>query len=173
MSDWQFHRLVRNFLQILLVKPANKQKKPLARRLIGSKRAYANGAAAARSKQTTTDAIAITRVDETVGIAQLSPRQRAAVHLLVEGLSYREISERLGISLFTVRSHLHSAYKRLQVKSRGQAVARLLRETSQSPGALHGKAPGPRSGESPKRSYKIDNLFNADIPLSSSYAART
>jgi len=70
------------------------------------------------------------------GLARLSPRQLAAVDLLFKGLTYREISEILGISLFTVRSHLHSAYKRLQVKSRGQAVARILRETARTPEAL-------------------------------------
>ncbi|HUA66847.1 MAG TPA: helix-turn-helix transcriptional regulator [Alphaproteobacteria bacterium] len=75
------------------------------------------------------------QLEQTGWIARLSPRQLAAVDLLFKGLTYREISETLRISLFTVRSHLHSAYKRLEVKSRGQAVAKILRESSQNPGA--------------------------------------
>jgi DNA-binding NarL/FixJ family response regulator len=51
------------------------------------------------------------------------------VQLLFAGFSYREIGENLGISLSTVRAHLHSAYRTLQVKSRAQAVAKILRQS--------------------------------------------
>jgi RNA polymerase sigma factor (sigma-70 family) len=60
-------------------------------------------------------------------IEQLTSRQRDIVNLLFKGYSYREIGKSLGISVPTVRAHLHSAYKRLQVKSRAQAVAKLFR----------------------------------------------
>ena len=60
-------------------------------------------------------------------IEQLTSRQRDIVNLLFKGCSYREIGKSLGISVPTVRAHLHSAYKRLQVKSRAQAVAKLFR----------------------------------------------
>jgi len=60
-------------------------------------------------------------------IEQLTSRQRDIVDLLFKGCSYREIGKSLGISVPTVRAHLHSAYKRLQVKSRAQAVAKLFR----------------------------------------------
>jgi len=60
-------------------------------------------------------------------IEQLTSRQRDIVNLLFKGCSYLEISENLGISMPTVRAHLHSAYKRLQVKSRAQAVAKFFR----------------------------------------------
>jgi DNA-binding CsgD family transcriptional regulator len=118
---------------IPLVRMATKKPEFLARRTNGQRSAHANGDASSRPLEATKPAVAIGHADEPEGIARLSPRQLAAVNLLFKGLSYREISESLGISLFTVRSHLHSAYKRLQVKSRGQAVARILRETSRNP----------------------------------------
>lgn len=58
---------------------------------------------------------------------QFTPRQKEIVNLLLlKGYSYKQIGENLGISLGTVRAHLHSAYKKLQVKSRGQAAAKIF-----------------------------------------------
>jgi DNA-binding CsgD family transcriptional regulator len=62
------------------------------------------------------------------GLEQLTSRQKDIMNLLFKGCSYREIGNSLGISLPTVRAHLHSAYKRLQVRSRAQAVAKIFRE---------------------------------------------
>jgi DNA-binding NarL/FixJ family response regulator len=59
-------------------------------------------------------------------IEQLTPRQKEVAGLLRKGYSYRQISENLSISLYTVRAHLHSVYKRLQVKSRGEAAAKMF-----------------------------------------------
>jgi DNA-binding NarL/FixJ family response regulator len=57
----------------------------------------------------------------------LSPRQLAVLRGLVEGLSYREIGERLDISLDTVRSHIRQIYSALQVHSVAEAVTYALR----------------------------------------------
>jgi len=130
------------------VKLATKKSAPLARPN-GQKSANANGTAVSRPAKTAKLTVANGHVDEPNGIARLSPRQLEAVNLLFKGLTYKEISESLGLSLFTVRSHLHSAYKRLQVKSRGQAVARILRETSGDTRALyHGHELAPLSSRS-------------------------
>lgn len=60
-------------------------------------------------------------------IEQLTPRQKEIVNLLLlNGYSYKQIGENLNISLCTVRAHLHSAYKKLQVRSRGQAAAKIF-----------------------------------------------
>jgi DNA-binding CsgD family transcriptional regulator len=66
------------------------------------------------------------------GFEQLTSRQKDIVNLLFKGCSYREIGKNLGISLPTVRAHLHSAYKRLQVRSRAQAVAKIFRQRSEN-----------------------------------------
>ena len=52
----------------------------------------------------------------------LTQRQLAVLKGLVEGLSYREIAERMDISLDTVRSHIRQMYSALQVHSVAEAV---------------------------------------------------
>jgi DNA-binding NarL/FixJ family response regulator len=56
----------------------------------------------------------------------LTERQREILMLLAKGYFYREIGERLGISLSTVRAHLHAIYLKLQVRTRTQAVVKFL-----------------------------------------------
>jgi DNA-binding CsgD family transcriptional regulator len=58
----------------------------------------------------------------------LTPRQRVVVELIAQGLRNREIADRLGISLHTVRRHVEALLRRLQVPTRA-AAAVLLRET--------------------------------------------
>lgn len=55
--------------------------------------------------------------------SSLSPRETEILHLLAEGLLYKEIGLRLGISYGTVNQYLKSVYRKLQVHSRSQAVA--------------------------------------------------
>jgi DNA-binding NarL/FixJ family response regulator len=57
----------------------------------------------------------------------LTQRQIAVLRGLVEGLSYREIGERMDISLDTVRSHIRQIYAALQVHSVAEAVSYALR----------------------------------------------
>ena len=54
----------------------------------------------------------------------LSPREREVLELLAQGLLYKEISEKLGVSLPTVNTYIRRIYEKLQVRSRAQAVAR-------------------------------------------------
>lgn len=56
---------------------------------------------------------------------ELTPRQVAVGRLLVEGLRNREIAERLTISTHTVRRHLESIFRRLNVPNRTAAAAEL------------------------------------------------
>jgi DNA-binding NarL/FixJ family response regulator len=57
----------------------------------------------------------------------LSLRQIDVLRALVDGLSYREIGERLGISIDTVRGHIRQIYSTLQVHSVAEAVSYALR----------------------------------------------
>ena len=52
----------------------------------------------------------------------LSDRERDALRGLAEGKVYKEIASDLGLSASTVRSHLSSAYAKLDVSDRAQAV---------------------------------------------------
>jgi DNA-binding NarL/FixJ family response regulator len=58
----------------------------------------------------------------------LSPRESEVLELLAQGLLYKEISEKLGVSLPTVNTYIRRIYEKLQVRSRAQAVARYTRQ---------------------------------------------
>ena len=51
---------------------------------------------------------------------------QAGLQMLAAGCSYQQASERLGISLHTVSSHVKSAYRKLDVHSAGAAVMRAV-----------------------------------------------
>lgn len=57
----------------------------------------------------------------------LTPREEEILHLLSEGLLYKEIADRLAIKLDTVGSHLKSIYRKLHVRSRTEAVMKVRR----------------------------------------------
>lgn len=64
----------------------------------------------------------------TSGIGSLSRREEEVLHHLAQGCLYKEIADKLSISIDTVRKHLHSIYGKLQVHSRTDAVVKYLRK---------------------------------------------
>lgn len=52
----------------------------------------------------------------------LTERERQVLKLLVDGLDYKNIAEKLDISPNTIRKHIDNIYKKLHVTSRAQAV---------------------------------------------------
>ena len=52
----------------------------------------------------------------------LSSRQTEVLRLLAQGKLYKEIGTELGVSASTIRTHLHSTYRKLGVADRAQAV---------------------------------------------------
>ncbi len=57
-------------------------------------------------------------------IEPLSQREREVLQLVAQGLSNREISERLVLALSTVKGHVRVIFDKLQVQRRTEAVAR-------------------------------------------------
>ncbi|MGO8837300.1 MAG: response regulator [Limisphaerales bacterium] len=57
----------------------------------------------------------------------LSEREQQVLDLLSQGLIYKEISEKLGISYETVHTYIRRIYEKLQVRTRTEAVAKFLR----------------------------------------------
>jgi LuxR family maltose regulon positive regulatory protein len=55
-------------------------------------------------------------------VEPLSDRELEVLRLLSDGLSNREIAERLVIGVGTVKTHLHNIYGKLEVRGRAQAV---------------------------------------------------
>ena len=58
----------------------------------------------------------------------LSEREADVLRALVSGKGYKEIGYDLHISVDTVRSHIRKVYRKLQVHSAAEAVARAIRE---------------------------------------------
>jgi DNA-binding NarL/FixJ family response regulator len=58
--------------------------------------------------------------------ASLTAREGEVLGLLAQGFLYKEIAEKLSISIETVRKHLGRIYKKLHVNSRTEAVLRYL-----------------------------------------------
>lgn len=58
----------------------------------------------------------------------LSPREQALLALLVEGLTAKEIADRLNVSIHTTGTHTKNLFTKLGVHSRAAAVARALRD---------------------------------------------
>lgn len=54
--------------------------------------------------------------------APLSSREKAVLHLLVQGKGARDIADTLCISYATVRNHLHTIFRKLGVHSQREAV---------------------------------------------------
>lgn len=62
--------------------------------------------------------------DPTRPLEQLSAREAQVLQLVAEGLPNKEIAERLFISLHTVKTHLRHMLRKLDARSRTQAVSR-------------------------------------------------
>jgi DNA-binding NarL/FixJ family response regulator len=58
------------------------------------------------------------------GNDELSPREQEVLDLLARGYLYKEIAERLNISVPTVNTYVRRMYEKLHVRSRAQAVAK-------------------------------------------------
>jgi len=57
----------------------------------------------------------------------LSEREQSILQMLVDGLEYKEIAQRLAISPHTVRNHISKIYKKLHVSSRAQVAKVVFR----------------------------------------------
>ena len=57
--------------------------------------------------------------------ARLTRRETEIVQLIDQGLSNKEIAQRLGIDIYTVKNHVHNILEKLRVHRRGEAAARM------------------------------------------------
>lgn len=62
--------------------------------------------------------------------AQLCRRERETLEGLLSGASEKEIASRLGLSVHTVHQYVKSIYRRLEVTSRAQLMARTFGATT-------------------------------------------
>jgi len=59
-------------------------------------------------------------------VEKLTKREQEVLELLTKGFFYKEISDQLGISLPTVKSHLKLIYEKLHVQTRTEAAVKFL-----------------------------------------------
>jgi LuxR family maltose regulon positive regulatory protein len=64
------------------------------------------------------------RVDQSGLIEPLSEREIEVLQLIAQGLSNREVGDRLYLTLNTVKAHSRTIYSKLGVNNRTQAVAK-------------------------------------------------
>jgi DNA-binding NarL/FixJ family response regulator len=64
---------------------------------------------------------------ETNDSFKLSTREKEILKCLVEGMSYKMIADAYFISADTVNGHIKNIYKKLQVHSKGEAVAKAIK----------------------------------------------
>jgi DNA-binding NarL/FixJ family response regulator len=60
-------------------------------------------------------------------VAALTPGEREFLEQLANGYAYKEIADRMNISIDTVRSYVRTVYEKLHVHSRTEAVVKYLR----------------------------------------------
>lgn len=68
------------------------------------------------------------RADSTKTNFNLTTREKEVLNSLVDGLSYKKITEKYFISISTVRTHISHIYEKLHVNSKAQAVAKILKK---------------------------------------------
>lgn len=68
------------------------------------------------------DRVRLPRASAKRGGVALTPRELETLDSLAQGLSYKEVAHRHGVSSHTVAEHVKGIYKKLGVNSRGEAV---------------------------------------------------
>lgn len=66
--------------------------------------------------------------EQKVEYIQLSPREKEILQKLVEGLSYKMIAAALNVAFDTVHTHIKNIYEKLHVNSKGEAVAKAIKQ---------------------------------------------
>ena len=64
---------------------------------------------------------------ESAPLARLTPAEQEFLAQLANGYAYKEIADRMNISIDTVRSYVRTVYEKLHVHSRTEAVVKYLR----------------------------------------------
>ena len=64
-------------------------------------------------------------------LSTLSPQERRVLALVADGLTNKEVGEKLGLSDNTVKNYLVTVFEKLQVKRRSQAAAKFVQSTHQ------------------------------------------
>ena len=61
-------------------------------------------------------------------LKNLSPREIEILPLLSDGFRYKEIADKLNISVETIRTHVRNIYQKLEVGSRTEALNKVYKK---------------------------------------------
>jgi DNA-binding NarL/FixJ family response regulator len=64
---------------------------------------------------------------ETKELFSLTPKEKEVLKYLADGMSYKMVADKMGISYFTVNTHIKNIYEKLHVHSLGEAVSLALK----------------------------------------------
>jgi len=64
---------------------------------------------------------------ETTSDYKLTQKEKETLQHLSDGLSYKMVADKMGISYFTVNTHVKNIYEKLQVHSIGEAISMAIR----------------------------------------------
>jgi DNA-binding NarL/FixJ family response regulator len=67
-----------------------------------------------------------TRTPNDLNLAALTPRELQVLEIMATGARDRDIADRLGIKIATVKLHLHRVYTKLNVSNRTHATRKYL-----------------------------------------------
>ncbi len=87
----------------------------------------------------------VVRAVDANGLSLLSKREMDVVRSLAEGLTNREIAERLGLSQHTIKNYLFRVYDKLGVSSRLELLFMTLTQAGRKPSAAGSGAGGDQS----------------------------
>ena len=103
----------------------------------------------------------VVRATNAAGVNLLSERELQVVRCLAEGMSNREIAQRLHLSQHTVKNYLFRVFDKLGVSSRVELLSMTLTRSSLSAPTLHEDR---NNGYSPEESDMIEDLAQAGLP---------
>jgi DNA-binding NarL/FixJ family response regulator len=81
------------------------------------------------------------RAPSTMDATRMTKREREITELIAEGLSNKEIAQRLNIATYTVKSHVHNILEKQALHSRLQIAAQAHRSSANGDGARAGGRP--------------------------------
>jgi DNA-binding NarL/FixJ family response regulator len=61
-------------------------------------------------------------------LEELTTRENEVLRYLSKGLLYKEVANKLNITIGTVRQHIHNTYKKLHVQNRTEALNKILKK---------------------------------------------
>jgi DNA-binding NarL/FixJ family response regulator len=64
---------------------------------------------------------------------KLTPKESDTWYFLAQGLMYKEIALKQGVTIDTIKKHSKNIYRKLEVRNRTEALNRMLAQGNQKP----------------------------------------